>query len=339
MDSDQQNSGVEDKLVAQLEHYFSDANLRWDRFMRETLEKEDQAIPISVIMKFNRVKNLLKELQTSEKEDGGSQEEAKGEDSGLESLFLPVLKTKLGAELAEKLCFKVDFENKKLCRKTPFVDSDLWYYNTIVVKFEKAYKFPQDFAGSLEELKLAFEKVAKVALVRQRKYLTKDAKTRPKATKVLGNADLLGTTKYQIFWLPKYVKDKLENNEFVAEDIRKQNETYPTFEQLVGKRRKSSKRSSNSSDQASANGRSSKTAKTTIKEAFNQFGPVRFVKTNINSQNDGIVFFKQNIADKVLAEISKLDKAITIDDGNLKNKLVISPFILSSEQESLYLKK
>lgn len=53
--------GVYKKMAAQLEFYFSDANLRKSKFLRELIEK-DPWVPLAVFDKFNRIKELLSEL-------------------------------------------------------------------------------------------------------------------------------------------------------------------------------------------------------------------------------------------------------------------------------------
>ena len=50
---------LEDQIISQVEFYFSPSNLRRDKFMKATISSDpDGAVPLSVLMTFNRLKKL-----------------------------------------------------------------------------------------------------------------------------------------------------------------------------------------------------------------------------------------------------------------------------------------
>ena len=51
-------SAVELQIIQQVEYYFGDANLRKDKFMKQTLDENDGWMPLATLLKFNRLKKL-----------------------------------------------------------------------------------------------------------------------------------------------------------------------------------------------------------------------------------------------------------------------------------------
>ena len=51
-------SHLQNKILAQVEYYFSDANLRNDYFLNEQMVKYQGYVPISLIHNFNKIKKM-----------------------------------------------------------------------------------------------------------------------------------------------------------------------------------------------------------------------------------------------------------------------------------------
>lgn len=49
---------LEEQIFQQVEYYFGDANLRKDKFMKQTLDENDGWMPMETLLKFNRLKKL-----------------------------------------------------------------------------------------------------------------------------------------------------------------------------------------------------------------------------------------------------------------------------------------
>lgn len=49
---------LEKKIIRQVEFYFGDRNLRRDKFLLEQIKKDDGWVPLSVLLTFNRLKQL-----------------------------------------------------------------------------------------------------------------------------------------------------------------------------------------------------------------------------------------------------------------------------------------
>lgn len=55
---------IKDKIVRQIEYYFSDINLSRDKFMNEQMSKDDGWIPFSVLLTFKRLEALTRDAKT-----------------------------------------------------------------------------------------------------------------------------------------------------------------------------------------------------------------------------------------------------------------------------------
>jgi lupus La protein len=145
---------VEDKILEQVEFYFSDSNLPKDKFLLEQTKKSPEGwVPVSVIASFKRIQALSPQLSTVVNALKGS---------------------------AELLEVKDDGENPPMVRRKLALPENL---NQVTKKRSiYAKKFPLD--ASVDSVKTFFAPYGKVLSVRLRYYMS-DKKRKPKGSAIV----------------------------------------------------------------------------------------------------------------------------------------------------------
>lgn len=139
------SADLNQKIIRQIEYYFSDVNLARDKFMQEELKKDDGWLPLEVLTRFNRLKVLS---------------------SDIDEIVTALKDSKSGL-------LEIDEANKKIKRAQPLpedlseVEAAL-KQNTVYVK-----GFPETL--TLDELIAFFEQYGKVSKIFMRRFPTTKA--------------------------------------------------------------------------------------------------------------------------------------------------------------------
>lgn len=138
------DSGLDGKIIRQVEYYFGDLNLSKDKFMQEEIQKDEGWISLETLTKFNRLKQL-------------------SADHG-------VIATALKKSTNDLL--EVDEENKRVRRAKPLPENPTEFETSLKANTVYAKGFPESM--SLDDLIAFFETHGKVLQVYMRRIpLTK----------------------------------------------------------------------------------------------------------------------------------------------------------------------
>ncbi|OMJ12835.1 La protein-like protein [Smittium culicis] len=253
------STSTETKIYEQVVHYFSDANLNWDSFMVGKLEQNDGWIELKVLVTFNKLKEALV-AYAAEKGDEGENNESKlisilSEIIEKESALVPEDKMRLEMlkpiEEGSELGIKVK-------RSTKYVKTDEWFDKTLHLSFTN--REAAKAASVNDEIKNTMMEYGKVTLIRPRKYFNKKAKSRserfvPKgkflvefetvsdcekaveSTSNSGKGIKINGSSVQVEKLCDYLAKKVQQGDFISEDLRKPGEKYKSFKETVDKKR------------------------------------------------------------------------------------------------------
>ncbi|KAJ1958505.1 hypothetical protein GGI12_004713 [Dipsacomyces acuminosporus] len=327
------------KIVKQVKHYFSDANLNHDNYMRQGIESNDGWISFATLARFNRLRELLGVPEDRRANSKGRGKPSKKPD--VPESYIKLLATTVKGGLTETDEVEIKGDDSALRRKTAFEPSDSWFERTIHVK---GLPYGEESSELIDELTRFFSQHGDVALVRLRRN--------PKTKAFKGNVLVEYTTKEQAdaaakkedleheghklepSLLSAYHDEKLAADEFIQPELRKPGGTYPTFEEWCAahgrkppaplssdakNKKKDSKRSNDWEVVPGAlvrfTGVEGDLGFAELKAAFGAAGAVKFVDFE-KGKTEGIVRFKEPIAAEVLEK-----NAAGISAGEITLKL------------------
>ncbi|KAJ2717010.1 hypothetical protein H4R19_000265 [Coemansia spiralis] len=229
------------KIVAQVKHYFSDANLAHDGYMRKGIETDDGWVTFGTLSRFNRLRQLLGVPEEQQQQQAGpkGRGKGKGRPAPVPVSYVALLAETVAAGVDESDAVEVNEDKTAVRRKTPFEASDEWFQRTVHVK---GLPYGQEREAMIDELTAYFDKaVGEVALLRLRRNpRTKAFKGNllvEFATQALAEAAVAAketlefeSHKLEPALLSAYHDEKLAADEFIQPELQKPGGSYPTFE-------------------------------------------------------------------------------------------------------------
>ncbi|PVU96597.1 hypothetical protein BB561_001090 [Smittium simulii] len=248
---------AENKIYAQVQHYLSDSNLRWDKYMREKLVETRGSLAANFFMNFKKLAELLKAYQTLQKDADSPQQD-------IYPLFLSVLEKKQteADSAATQAVFTFDKEKELIVRTNEFKYNGEWFNKTIYLKFNSDDPKSSRFnASCFDQLVEFFSEFGAVQLIRQRQFFTPSNRNSTKkplfkdafliefdtlehaeaAVEGAQNKLILGLNNYNLLLLSKHTEARVNQNKFVPNDIRKPGVKYLSYPDVL-KNKKSGKR-------------------------------------------------------------------------------------------------
>ncbi|KAJ2546915.1 hypothetical protein EV175_005424 [Coemansia sp. RSA 1933] len=313
------------KIVTQVKHYFCDANLNHDNYMRKAVGENDGWVEFATLSRFNRLRQLMGMPAT---EDNGKTDRfnknKKQRKVPVPEAYIKLLATTIKGGLAETDEVEINDDATALKRKTEFVPSDAWFANTVHFK---GLPYGAENADLIDSLTEHFSTHGDVKLLRLRRNpKTKAFKgnflvefgSAEDAEKVAKSEDLeYQNNKLEPALLSAYHDEKLAADEFIQPELRKPGATYPTFEEWCaahGKKVPPLNGSSNKKEAAESKpveieqvpgvlvrftGVTGDVAFPALKDAFNAAGAVKFVDF-VTGNTEGIVRFREPVAAEVI---------------------------------------
>ncbi|KAJ2894192.1 hypothetical protein GGI21_005318, partial [Coemansia aciculifera] len=128
------DKAVAQKVVAQVKHYFSDANLNHDPFMRKGVSENDGWVRFTTLIRFNKLRQILgAPLNPKVVEDPNKQAIAKPVRSPpIPQKFVELLAKTVKAGVSEDDAVEVN--ETAIRRKDAFMTSDAWFSRTVHAK-------------------------------------------------------------------------------------------------------------------------------------------------------------------------------------------------------------
>ncbi|KAJ2611031.1 hypothetical protein H4S08_003348 [Coemansia sp. RSA 1365] len=328
---------VTDKVVTQIKHYFSDASLNHDEFLRKGIAKDDGWVSFEVLARFNRLRQLMGLPDTSRAGKGNKKSQAVPVKDVIAQLSTIV---KEGIKEDDPLEIKED--NTAIRRKEAYTPNDEWFSNTVHVK---GLPYGKEWSGMIDKLTEFFNQKGEVVLLRLRRnpkskafkgnllvqYATKDqAEATAKDDELVFEENKLETT-----MLPAYHDEKLAADEFIQPELRKPGASYPTFEEWCvahGREPPAPLQADKTKNKpvekepefevvpgvlVQFSGLNDDISIPQLKEAFGALGEVKFVEHEKDEEN-GIVRFKEPVSEDFVEKNPELK----IGDAVLKLTLV-----------------
>ncbi|KAJ2760290.1 hypothetical protein H4S06_001803 [Coemansia sp. BCRC 34490] len=321
------------KIVTQVKHYFGDANLNHDNYMRKVVGENDGWVDFATLSRFNRLRQLMGILpaaadEANKKTDRfgrNSNKKQQQRPAPVPEAYVRLLATTVKDGVAETDEIEINEDATALKRKTEFVPSDAWFANTVHVK---GLPYGVETSDLIDLLTEHFGKYGDVKLLRLRRnpktkafkgnFLVEFAASED-AEKTAKTEDLeYQGSKLEPALLPAYHDEKLAADEFIQPELRKPGGTYPSFEEwctahgkvppaLKGDGKKGAAAAQSKSTEIEQipgvlvrfTGVSGDVEFPALKEAFAAVGPVKFVDFEKGS-SEGIVRFREPVAAKVI---------------------------------------
>ncbi|KAJ2432576.1 hypothetical protein GGF42_009559, partial [Coemansia sp. RSA 2424] len=237
------DSKVAQKVVSQVKHYFSDANLNHDVFMRKGVSENDGWVQFSTLIRFNKLRQLVgvpidaKDSDDSKKNSGKrGAKGASARPAPIAQKFVDLLAATVKAGVSAEDAVEVN--ETAIRRKDAYVESDAWFSRTVHVK---GLPYGEERAGEIEELTAFFAQHGDVALLRLRRN--------PKTKAFKGNvlvefasaeqAEAVAKMEDLVFeghklapaLLSAYHDEKMATGDYMHPELRKPGETYKTYEE------------------------------------------------------------------------------------------------------------
>ncbi|KAJ1722990.1 hypothetical protein LPJ53_002656 [Coemansia erecta] len=304
------------QIIKQVKHYFSDANLNHDKFMRESVSSNSGWIDFKVLARFNRLRQLMgiPVARKQSKANNRKNQKPVPKVADVDAQYVTLLGETIKGGVTEEDPVEVNEDGSAIRRKEAFVPSDEWFSRTVHVK---GLPYGIESPDFIEKLSEYFAGLGSVQLVRMRRNpktgdfkgnLLVEYATAEEAEEVAKKDDgeYLGS-KLEFVMLPAYHDEKVANDEFMQEELRKPGETYQSFEDYcISKGRPvPSGNGKNASVLKFAElvpgclvkftGVTGDVAYDDIKKAFNASHRVRFLEYAAGS-SEGIVRFAEPIA-------------------------------------------
>ncbi|KAJ2774886.1 hypothetical protein IWQ57_000620 [Coemansia nantahalensis] len=307
------------KIVAQVKHYFSDANLTHDGYMRKGVETDDGWVTFGTLSRFNKLRQLLGVPAEQAPKGRGK---GKAPPAPVPESYVTLLAETVAAGVAESDAVEVNGDRTAVRRKAPFEASDEWFRRTVHVK---GLPYGQERDALIDELTAYFgAAVGEVALLRLRRNprtkafkgnLLVEFATEALAEAAVAAAETLEfeTHKLEPALLSAYHDEKLAANEYIQPELRKPGASYPTFEAWCAANGREvpppldSERKQHSQAEPEVvagvllkfSGADGEAGLGKVKEALGALGEVRFVELE-RGATEGIVRFKEPVAQTVL---------------------------------------
>ncbi|KAJ1891257.1 hypothetical protein LPJ66_007025 [Kickxella alabastrina] len=317
-----------ERIVTQVKHYFSDANLTHDTYMRRGAEMNEGWVTFTTLARFNRLRQLMgleenKPQRPIKAARGSGKFAARPEP--VPQAYVDLLAATVKAGVLPEDSVEVMEDGSALRRKETFELSEDWFGRTVHVK---GLAYGKENGELIEELTKYFTTaVGNVELVRLRRN--------PKTKAFKGNVLVqFGSSvsaeeaakkeglefdgqKLEIVTLEAYHDEKLGLDEFIQPELRKPQGEYPSFEDwckahgrpvpapLKGEKGKKSEAAAVPEYEivpgslVKFTGASGELGFAALREAFGVSGDVKFVDYE-KGQTEGIVRFKEPVAATVI---------------------------------------
>ncbi|KAJ2626766.1 hypothetical protein IW137_005844, partial [Coemansia sp. RSA 1287] len=141
------------KIVAQVKHYFSDANLNQDSYMRQTVAENDGWMPVLALSRFNRLRQLMDLPYDAKKQ--ASKNTKKQPLPAVPEHYVRLLGASIKNALVESDDVEMKEDGSAIRRKSAFEPSDEWYSRTVHFK---GLKYGEETPDMIEELTEFFNK-------------------------------------------------------------------------------------------------------------------------------------------------------------------------------------
>ncbi|KAJ2689791.1 hypothetical protein IWW39_001257 [Coemansia spiralis] len=329
------DSQTAEKVVAQVKHYFSDANLNHDSYMRKGVSMHDGWVPFSNLIRFNKLRQLVgvpEDPKTEETSSRGSKKDKRGPPPPpIAKKYVDLLASVVKDGVTNE--DSVEVNDTGIRRKVPYVESGEWFARTVHVK---GLPYGEEPAGDAAGLTAFFAQHGEVTLLRLRRNpRTKAFKgnalvefaTVEQAEEVAQMTDLEYSGRpLTVVSLSAYHDVKKAAGEYMHPELRKPGETYLTFEEWCA---------ANGRELPSANGKPRKSKKgkevekvetpppppkeivvvpgvlvkftgvegeigvTELKQALSVAGAVKYVDI-LPGASEGIVRFKEPVATQAI---------------------------------------
>ncbi|KAJ1667473.1 hypothetical protein IW140_000814 [Coemansia sp. RSA 1813] len=311
-----------EKIVTQVKHYFCNANLNHDNYMRKAVEENDGWVNITTLSRFNRLRQLMG-VPTNDKSRKTDRfnKNKKQHQGPVPQEYIKLLATTVKDGLAETDEIEINGDATALKRKTEFVPSDAWFANTVHFK---GLPYGVEDAELINSLTEHLSTLGDVKLLRLRRnpkskvfkgnflveYASPEEAEKAAATEGLEYQN----SKLEPALLSAYHDEKLAADEFIQPELRKPGGTYPTFEEWCAAHGKKvpaplndtgkKEATSNEVEQVPGvlvrfTGVTGDIAFPALKDAFAAAGPVKFVDFE-KGNTEGIVRFREPVAAEVI---------------------------------------
>ncbi|KAJ2779856.1 hypothetical protein GGI15_003741 [Coemansia interrupta] len=227
------------QIVKQVKHYFSDANLNHDNFMRDSVSSNSGWIDFKVLARFNRLRQLMgiPVVPKQKKANNWKNQKSAPKVADVDTQYVTLLGETIKAGVTEEDLVEIKEDGSAIRRKEAFVPSDEWFSRTVHVK---GLPYGVEGPDFIEKLSEYFAGLGNVQLVRMRRNpktgdfkgnLLVEYATAEEAEEVAKRDDgeYLGN-KLEFVMLPAYHDEKVANGEFIQGELRKPGETYQSFE-------------------------------------------------------------------------------------------------------------
>ncbi|KAJ2666128.1 hypothetical protein IW148_001276 [Coemansia sp. RSA 1199] len=311
------------KIVAQVKHYFSDANLNQDTYMRQTVAENDGWMPVLTLSRFNRLRQLMDLPYDAKKQ--ATKNTKKQPLPAVPEHYVRLLGASIKNALVESDDVEMKEDGSAIRRKSNFVPSDEWYARTVHFK---GLKYGEETPDMIDELTEFFNKTVEggdIELLRLRRNpktkqfkgnVLVQFKTQEQADAMAARDDLeYKGAKLAPSLLSAYHDEKLAANEFIQGELRKPGTTYQTYEEwceATGRKPaapKAEKRKPEGEPETEEvkeevtdpltlvrfSGVTGEPQIRELKEALGAVGPVRFVEYE-QGADSGIVRFSEVVA-------------------------------------------
>ncbi|KAJ2156373.1 hypothetical protein GGF46_005228 [Coemansia sp. RSA 552] len=228
------------KVVAQVKHYFSDANLNHDEFMRKGLERGEEGwLPMDTLARFNKLRDLMgvpgKSAPAAAK---GRGKQKKPRIEPPPKGFAELLGKTVRDGLKEDDAVEVREDFSAIRRKEKYVPSDAWFGTTVHVK---GMEYGKEEFDVIDELTQLFGDLGEVRLVRLRRnprtrafkgnaLVEFDSAEKAEEVSKRDDVQFKGQT-LELAMLAQYHDQKIEAGEFIQPELRRPGATYPTYEE------------------------------------------------------------------------------------------------------------
>ncbi|KAJ2780169.1 hypothetical protein H4R18_003617 [Coemansia javaensis] len=334
------------KIVAQVKHYFSDANVRHDAYMRKGVESNDGWVTFETLSRFNRLRQLLG-VPAGEEAAAAGKRRGKARPAPVAAKYVALLAEIVGGGLDAEAALEVKEDGSAVRRKAAFADSDEWFGRTV---HAKGLAYGKEREGLIDDLTARFSEEGDVVLVRLRRnprtkafkgnVLVEFATAEQAAAAAAKSGELAfeGQT-LEMALLSAYHDEKLAADEFIQPELRKPGASYPTYEEwcaahgrdppppLASERERERKRKAQPEAPAEPevvpgvlvafSGVAGDVGVAQLREAFAALGDVRFVEHEAGAA-EGIVRFKEPVA----ADVVEKGSVAVGDDVTLTLALV-----------------
>ncbi|KAJ2859819.1 hypothetical protein GGH94_005892 [Coemansia aciculifera] len=230
------DSQVAEKVVAQVKHYFTDANLNHDSFMRKGITMHDGWVPFTTLIRFNKLRQLIGVPEDPKVIDIRRPNKRGPRPPPIAKKFVNLLAATVKDGVTD--ADSVEVNDTGIRRKEPYVESAEWFSRTVHVK---GLPYGQEYADASDELTEFFAQHGVVTLMRLRRNpktrafkgnLLVEFGTVEQAEAVAQMTDLeYDGHKLAPVLLAAYLAEKVAGDEYIHPELYKPGETYQSYEE------------------------------------------------------------------------------------------------------------